>query len=199
MRKYFKIISIILVIVILIFGSVQFENRLAYADALTASIIAGSSYALMNSWGISFNATLASDVGMENFLIKEINDYATTQGSSLTELFGSEVARSVAGKLVVGYQLYNGIRSFVNWLSDEFDLGNVESSLSDGYAFGIDTIQEIDEQVSSTGISCILNGNNVFLYYNGNYVAVSTFSWNGPSYLGMNIIGLQGYDLGVNQ
>lgn len=199
MKKLYKVLAIILVICLLIFVCIQVNNRIAYADALTASIIAGSSYALMNSWGISFNAISASGGGMENFLVGEINDYATQQGSSLIELFGSEVARAVTGKLVVGYQLYNGIKNFVNWLSDKFDLGVDETTLSDGFPFGVDTLTQVDESVSSTGISVIQNGNSVFMYYNGNYVAVSTYKYNGPSYMALESPSLLGYTLSVNE
>ena len=87
----------------------------------------------MDSWGISFTAGNASSFGMSGFMTQQVESYVNSHGGSIVSLFGGEMARNVAGKLVVGYELYNGVKDFVEWLSDAYDLSDVDFSLSDGY------------------------------------------------------------------
>ena len=106
----------------------------ASADGLTASIIAGCSYALMDSWGISFTAGNASSFGMSGFMTQQVESYVNSHGGSIVSLFGGEMAAECCWEnLVVGYELYNGVKDFVEWLSDAYDLSDVDFSLSDGY------------------------------------------------------------------
>lgn len=130
-NKGLKIIAVLLALAIIVSCVKPYKVK-AYADAMTASMLGSVAYAIMQSSGISFTAGNASGTGMNSFMTGQIESYVNSKGGSLTSLFGGEMARIAAGKLVVGQQMYNGVLSFVDWLKEEYSLSSSDLALTEG-------------------------------------------------------------------
>lgn len=74
-----KIICSVLVFV-MIFSVFAVSREKAFADPFTAYQIASASYAMFNSWGISFTAGNATAQGMSNFMTQQVENYVNSQG-----------------------------------------------------------------------------------------------------------------------
>ena len=123
-----RCIAVVLCWVLIVSILLPFRKK-AYADPFTASQIASTAYAMMQSWGISFTAGSATASGMNDFMSNQVQEYVNSQGGSIADVFIGNIAVDVAGKLVVGQQMYNSIVGFVNWLGDKFNLGSTEETL----------------------------------------------------------------------
>ena len=116
-------------------------KRNASADATTLTQIAGLSYALGNWMGLSFNWSNGLDTQSKSFFERKVDSYLA--GRTIGEVFGSEVARVVAGDLYIPYQMYNGIHDFLTNLiqtegiTDNTSIGGMVGDLD----FGSDTSQ----------------------------------------------------------
>lgn len=148
MKNKNKFVIILFVLVFILSISIP---SYGYADSLTSSMVAGISYALMSDWGISFSGTGINSTFANDFMSNQIESYVNSRGGTLTSLFGSEVARITAGKLVVGQQLYNGIVDFVDWLSNTFDLENSDTALSEGKYKGQSLGPNMDTTITGVG------------------------------------------------
>jgi len=124
-----KIMSVMLCLALLITIA---PKPKAHADALTAAMIGQLAFGMASSWGINFTAGSATGQGMSNFMAGQVESYVNEHGGSLGSLFVGEAAVNVAGKLVVGQQLFEGIRNFIGWLGNKYDLGEVATALSMG-------------------------------------------------------------------
>lgn len=130
-----RAIAVVLVWVIFLCFVWQFRTE-SYADPFTASQIGSLTYAMMQSWGINFTAGSATAGGMNDFMTNQVEDYVNSQGGSIADVFVGQIAVDVAGKLVVGQQMYNSVVGFVGWLKDKFGLSTSESTLTDGQYAG---------------------------------------------------------------
>ena len=129
--------ALAVVLVWAIFVSFVWQFRIkSYADPFTASQIASTAYAMMQSWGISFTSGAATASGMNDFMSGQVNDYVNSQGGSIADIFTGNIAVDLAGKLVVGQQMYNAIKGFADWLIDKFGLSEEETELSPGFIEG---------------------------------------------------------------
>lgn len=126
----------------------KYDNK-ASADVITATTIGGLSYALMNSWGISFTAGNSSSSSVSSWMTNNVESYVNERGGSIVSVFGGDAARIVAGKLVVGHQIYNGLVGFLNWLSDKFGLSDQDSNLNQGSIGDIPLDTEINGTISN--------------------------------------------------
>lgn len=187
MKKIHKIIAIIIIIALIIANIYFFEKHVASADALTASMIGATAYSLMTDWGVSFTSSSASASGMNSWMTNQVEDYVNSRGGSIVSLFGSEILRVTAGKLVVGQQIYNGVKDFVNWLGDKFgNSGTVNLStgqISGDFVPDFDRSNEYDGQTIPSGIgvgytdyvdqsldsSYVTSGYTSAFYYQGGY------------------------------
>lgn len=194
-----KIISVILII-ILIFSVVFISRNKVYADPFTAGQIASTSYALFNSWGISFTATNASASGMSNFMTNEIESYVNSRGGSISDVFIGDIAVDVAGKLVVAQDMYNSILTFGEWLKDKYSLSSEDFSLCNGFIDGKEIGKDTasPEVIQDSGLYPIYgspktNTHGVTFYqsaklYNGPYlVSTQTITGNYGWSLGYSI------------
>ena len=135
MRRFICIcLCCVLFVSFFTFGNLKRE---AYADPFTAAQIGAVAYAAMSSWGIGFTAGNATAAGMSNFMANEVNNYVGSQGGSISSIFGSQLAIDLAGKLVVGYQMYNALINFKDWLVSKFGMGAEDETLQDGVYNGL--------------------------------------------------------------
>lgn len=146
-----RCIAVVLCWVLLVSLLLPFRKK-AYADPFTASQIASTAYAMMESWGISFTAGSATASGMNDFMTNQVQDYVNSQGGSIADVFVGNIAVDVAGKLVVGQQMYNSMVGFVDWLKDKYDLSSQDFSLSDGYYDGKFIPYEGESGTEITGV-----------------------------------------------
>ena len=126
-----KIIAVLLAFAFILNFAKPYKLR-AYADGMTASMLGSVAYSIMQASGISFTAGNATAAGMDSFMTGQIESYVNSKGGTLTSLFGGEMARLAAGKLVVGQQMYNGVLDFVDWLKDKYSLSSSDFALTDG-------------------------------------------------------------------
>lgn len=155
----------------------------ANADGLTFTMVAGAAYAIGQTFGMTFTNDIWNSTGTMNMMEGELSSYCGSR--SITEVFGSEVMRSVAGKLVVGQTAYNAIVNFLNYLNLKYNLGQNRVGL--GFMFN-DDYQNLNGDGSS--------------YLNGWYLDLTTSSgywmrkWYGPD----GATSTTGYnDVSVNQ
>lgn len=141
-----KIIAVLLACAFVLNFARPYKLR-AYADAMTASMLGSVAYSIMQASGISFTAGNATGAGMDSFMTDQVESYVNSNGGSLTSLFGGEMARLAAGKLVVGQQMYNGVLDFVDWLKEKF-----EGQLSGGEYEGTKIGEKINAQTNWDGV-----------------------------------------------
>lgn len=166
-----RIIALILTVMILALVVVS-RNTPVYADPLTATIIGGVSYALATDWGISFTSAMSTSSGMSGWITGQVEEYVNSHGGSITALFGTEVAKAQLGKLAVGYQLYNGVKSFVNWLKEKFGISGQLNADFEGDSLPYDgqaesSIIGVGIEVSFIGSGVGGSATEVKGYYNG--------------------------------
>lgn len=127
-----KHLILILIWILISAFLLQYSPYFAHADGLTLSMIGATSYALMTDWGISFGAGNATGAGMQDFMTTQVQNYVNSQGGDIASLFGNDLAVSVAGQLVAGQQLVNGIIDFTQWLSQVYTLDTSDLTLNVG-------------------------------------------------------------------
>lgn len=139
--KWKKVIAITLVFVLvcMIFSrcsiKVSAESPF-YIDPISTSVISAASYALMDFWGISFNTSAGTAIGMQTFMDEQVELFAEASGGSVGEVFGTAITKDIAGKLAIGQVTYNKIKDFVQSLIDKFGLSSEEKILTPGQADG---------------------------------------------------------------
>lgn len=84
----------------------------SYADALTINMISAASYAVASSYGINFGFSNPYSGVADQFMERQINDYLGD--NTIAEVFGSEVIRVTAGKLIIPGTLFNAIKGFLD-------------------------------------------------------------------------------------
>lgn len=148
-----KLIAFILCL-FMIFSICLFSRESAYADPFTAGQIASTAYAMMQSWGIAFNAGSASASGMNNFMAGQVQDYVNSQGGSIADVFVGNIAVDVAGKLVVSQQMYNSVVGFLDWMKEKYTLSSEDFQLSSGDYEGktFPNNDTVDDSSKITGI-----------------------------------------------
>ena len=150
----------------------------AYADPFTAAQIGAAAYAAMASWGIGFTSGNATAAGMSDFMANQVDSYVGSTGGSIASVFGSQLAIDIAGKLVVGHQMYNALISFKDWLVSKFGIDEEDSKLQDGVYNGLaipnnGTAGEISQQGLSATFNAYAVGNRgegykgITIYLNG--------------------------------
>lgn len=143
MKRYIAIA----VAVVLIFTLCLPFKQSAKADALTATMVAAATYAVGQSFGITFEAAGWTAIGAQNMMETEVNNYC---GGNIAGYFGSEVIRVNAGRLALGQVCYNGVINFLRYLADKWSLSDLATTL--GYMFGNDYLN-IGESVDVPGMT----------------------------------------------
>lgn len=108
-----RIISLIFVI-IFSFTIISRNRIIGYSDGLTISMVSAGAMALGESLGFSLSMTSGNTSVMDEWYQKQITTYLN--GRQLTDVFGSEPLKAVAGKLAIGQLAYNGLLQFFEWM-----------------------------------------------------------------------------------
>lgn len=199
-----RCIAVILLLVIITCFGLHIRS-IAYADPFTASQLGSLGFAMMESWGITFGAGHATASGMNGFMTQQIEDYVNYKGGTIADVFIGQIAVDVMGHLVVGYDMYNSMVGFVNWLADKFNLSSVDFSLTDGQYKGyyVPTgLMAGSVDVDPNGVSVLFtnpqsDGFATVHAFNGSYPLYSfTFDYPGFYYGGW-YIGEDGNNVGI--
>lgn len=185
----------------LIFSISLFSREKAYADPFTASQIASTAYAMMESWGIGFSAGNATAIGMNDFMTNQVEDYVNSHGGSIADVFIGQIAVDVAGKLVVAHEMYNSVVGFLDWLKDKYTLTEEDFALTDGEYAGefLPTEARTAGQITGVGIEVEAKSWNASkqFYYELDFYNGGTFVRSISSY-GSNIGYSGGYSIGYD-
>ena len=157
-----KIICSILVFV-MIFSVFAVSREKAFADPFTASQIASASYAMFNSWGISFTAGNASAQGMSNFMTQQVENYVNSRGGSIADVFVGNLAVDAAGKLAATYDMYNSVVDFYTWMKQHYDISDELKEMTAGSYNGssmgdYNVPKEEGGEIPGTGIGMSYDG-----------------------------------------
>lgn len=93
----------------------------ASAVGLTETMVASAAYAIGQTFGMTFTNAAWNDTGTMNMMEGEISTYCGSR--SITEVFGTEAMRAVAGKILVGHVEYNAIINFLEFINQKYNLG----------------------------------------------------------------------------
>ena len=146
-KRILSLILCICIISVFVFDT----HQKASADVLSISMVAGAALAIGQTFGIDFTNNTWNSTGVENMMEGEVSSYCGSR--TLSEVFGSEVLRAVAGKLVVGQTAYNAIVNFLNYINLKYNLGLNRVGL--GFMFGDDyAVYNQDGTAYLNGWSC---------------------------------------------
>lgn len=154
MEKYKKLIAIFISIAIIV---TFVPKKPVYADALTAGMLGSIAYGIATATGVNLAFASGTASGATEWMTGEMREYASSQGMSVVEFFGTDAALMGSTALLVGKYTYDKIGEFITNLVQKYDLSTtlkeVYGGTYNGQALPLQMSEE--SQISSTGISVI--------------------------------------------
>lgn len=165
MDKYKKLLAVLIVIAIIV---TFVPKNPVHADALTAGMLGSIAYSVANAVGMNFAFTNGTAAGATNWMTGQMEQYASGQGMSVVDFFGTDAVLQGTTVLVVGKYTYDKIADFLNNLKQKYDLTDVMKSIYGGDVYGLEVggKNQASTEVSATGISVIPVNPGSYGYYN---------------------------------
>lgn len=114
-----------LLVVVMVF-TVSIPKQQASADALTVAMVSSGVLAIAKASGLNFVFSSADTQSVKDVIENRVNSFLA--GRSLSEVFGDEVFRIVAGKLIIPAAAVTGITSLLADLVSKYNLQENASS-----------------------------------------------------------------------